>query len=117
MSLIRSATVAGLTVQNACYKILSLVYKEITRTATITVGIFSNLELSQIHNYPPLEILNFQIPEWQKDTPGNTFEVAYQWLVTQPELAGAVSDEAWLAAQVAEEEIVVEEEQQDGYIN
>jgi hypothetical protein len=115
MSLIKTTAINGLTVPDACYKILSLSYKESTRTANISVGVFATFEVSKIHNYTPLTLLHFAIPEWDKSTPDPAFVAAYLWLASQPELAGCTPDPDELPP--AEPEPTPEEPTPDGYVN
>jgi hypothetical protein len=93
-------------VPECVYKIIKLLYDESSREARITIGIYSSIAASKIHNGPTLDIWYYRLPEWDKSTPGNTLDVAYTWLTTQPELASALSDTDWLAQQqqAAEEE-------------
>lgn len=85
---------SGLTVTDAAIKITGLEYDEIKRAARIRVEIYKDLATSQQHNAISLQTDYWDLPEWDKSTPGNTFSVAYLWLQAQPKHASAISDES-----------------------
>jgi hypothetical protein len=119
MSLVQTVTLnAGLIVEDAVIKITGLEYDEAKRTARIRVEIYKDITTSREHNSVSLQTNYYDLPEWDKSTPGNTFNVAYGWLVAYVYQNG-VSDEVWEAAQNQPDEVdgYVIPEEQDGYLN